>query len=141
MLRIIHHNRKVLVSGLLIAVLGAWIPLACRDCLAYSASITDFQQQTPTDHCNQDKDQADTTNDNVDMHSSGECDCADIDVLVSTKQESTAHNLTNSIEKPSFNYFTSNESAPILLTGSVIKPLKPDRACLHPHKRYCIQLK
>jgi hypothetical protein len=117
------------------------MPLVCRDCLAYSASNTDFQQQLPQDHCNQDKDQADTTTDYVDMHSSGECDCGDIDVLVSTKQDTSAHLLKNSLEKPSFNYFTSNEPAPILLTGSVLKQLKPDRACLHPHKKYCIQLK
>ena len=141
MIRTILHNHKVLVSGMLLTVLGAWMPFVCRDCLAYSATNEDFQQQLPQDHCNQDKDHEDTTTDFAVMHSSGMCDCGDIDVLVSTKQESTVHNLMNSIEKPSFNYSTSNELVPILLTGSVIKSLKPDRACLHPHKRYCIQLK
>lgn len=141
MFRTILHNRKVLVSGLLLSVLGAWIPLVCRDCLAYSAVNMDYQQPLPIDHCNQDKDQGDTTTDYAVMHSSGDCDCGDIDILVSTKQESTAHILKNSLGKPSFNYFTSNEPAPILLTGSVIKPLKPDLSCNHPHKKYCIQLK
>jgi len=141
MLRSILHNRKIFISGLLLTILGAWMPLVCRDCLAHSAPNTDFQQQIPVDHCNQDKGHGDTTTDYAVMHSSGVCDCGDMDVLVSTKQKSTAHNLKNSLEKPSFNYFTSNEPAPIILTGSVIKQLKPDRACLHPHKKYCIQLK
>ncbi len=141
MFRTILHNHKVLVSGVLLSILGAWMPLVCRDCLAYSAVNMDYQQPLPIDHCNQDKDYGDTTSEYVDMHSSGDCDCGDIDVLVSTKHDTSAHFLKNSPEKLSFKNFTSNEPAPILLTGSVLKQLKPDRACLHPHKRYCIQLK
>ncbi len=141
MFRIILHNHKVLVCGVLLSILGAWIPLVCRDCLAYSASNTDVQQQYPIDHCNQDKDHADATTDYVDMHSSGECDCGDINALLSTKHETTDRTINSSHEKLSFNNYPSNEPAPISLTGSVIKPLKPDRSYRHPHERYCIQLK
>jgi hypothetical protein len=141
MFRVIRHNRTIFHAGLLLAVLGAWLPFDCRDCLAYSVSNTDVEQQSHIDHCSKVNDQADTTTESVDVNSPDECDCGDINALVSTKQESTVNYLKHSVEKPSFDYFTSNEPAPILLTGSVIKSFKSDRACHHPHERYCIQLK
>ena len=143
MISTIRHNQKILFSGVLLIILGAWVPLVCRPCFAYSAIVTDVQQGVPHDHCKHDNYPEDTKAGYIDMYNPVVCGCNGPMLHTSTtgKYWDTVTRVDTQTLSSHLYLSGLNNPVPELYMGSGLRPLKPDRSCYHPLERNCIQLK